>query len=397
MGPLTLNVKQSLSSSAPVVATAKQGERVEVLQTRRSFTRVRTALGIEGWTEARHLLSTEQIKEMRSISEQSSMLPSQGTATVFQLRNVHAAPNLNSPSSHQLVENSVVEVIGHRLAPRVPFRSAPPTPPKNTTQKRKTPKPKEKEKEKSRGALAPPPPPPPPGLPRNWLELSKSPFAKKEAAKPAQDAPPPPRFDDWSLIRTKDGKAGWVMTSSLSMMIPDEVAQYAEGRRITSYFKLGEAQVKDAESKDPKKFHWLWTTIAKGQQNYEFDQIRVFIFNTRRHRYETAYMERNVTGYYPVTQMMVEVSNRKEKYNVPGFSVIIEDKDGGLVKKTYAFEGYRVRVIQKEPWKRLAETAQAKPMSDLLPANAPAMDPSTIKLSWWESLKQKLNFFGSKK
>ena len=252
---------------------------------------------------------------------------------------------------------------------------------------------KEKEKEKSKSSSVPPPPiPPPPPPPKNWLELSTSPLVKeKKKTAVVVEPPPPPKFDDWSLIRTKDGKAGWVRTSKLSMMIPDDVAQYAEGRRIMSYFKLA-----DAQAKEQQKFHWLWTTIAKGQEEYEFDQIRVFIFNTRRNRYETAYIERNVKGYYPVTQQQVEVSNRKDTYNVPGFSVIVEDKDGQLMRKTYAFEGYRVRVIKKEPWKRLSETNHEKPLEDLIPSNAPAPEQAVTQPGWWERTKQKLPFFSNK-
>ena len=67
-------------------------------------------------------------------------------------------------------------------------------------------------------------------------------------------------MDDWSLVRTQDGKVGWVLTRALSMAIPDEVAQYAEGHRITSYFALGHI-----EDGDSVKNNWLWTTITKGR------------------------------------------------------------------------------------------------------------------------------------
>ena len=65
---------------------------------------------------------------------------------------------------------------------------------------------------------------------------------------------PPPRMDAWSLVRTPQGQSGWVLTRLLSMAIPDEVAQYAEGRRIVSYFPLGETQ-----DDDVKKKIWLRT------------------------------------------------------------------------------------------------------------------------------------------
>ena len=80
------------------------------------------------------------------------------------------------------------------------------------------------------------------------------------------------------------------------MAIPDEVAQYAEGRRIVSYFSLG--NLRDG---DQTKNIWLWTTIGGGSHPYDFDNFRVFIWSLRHHRYETSYIERNLIGFAPVT------------------------------------------------------------------------------------------------
>jgi hypothetical protein len=145
-------------------------------------------------------------------------------------------------------------------------------------------------------------------------------------------------LEDWSLVRTADGKAGWVLFRLLYMAIPDEVAQYAEGHRITSYFSLGEVHDGGAV-----KHNWLWTTIAQGMEPYEFDSFRVFVWSQRRHRYETAYIERNLRGYYPA-----EVHSQQGE--PPSFSLIIEDKDGTRSKRTYAFQGYRIRMIASAPW-----------------------------------------------
>ncbi len=148
----------------------------------------------------------------------------------------------------------------------------------------------------------------------------------------------PPRLDDWTLVRISESRAGWVLTRNLVMTIPDEVAQYAEGKRIMAYFPLDE--VKDG---DQVKRNWLWATIDKGQEPYQFDTVRVFVWSLRRHRYETAFIERNLKGYYPV-----EI--QKPSQSQPTFTIIAEDKDGVRYRRSYAFQGYRVRLVSKMPW-----------------------------------------------
>jgi len=151
------------------------------------------------------------------------------------------------------------------------------------------------------------------------------------------------------------------LTRMLNMAIPDEVAQYAEGHRITSYFPLG--QVQDG---DTVKNNWLWTTIVKGQQPYEFDSFRVFVWSRKHHRYETAYIERNVVGHFPV-----EVSSTSP---APSFSLVVEANDGGLLRKTYTFDSYRIRVVKREPYNPQSEVEASKPLP-----NAPA--PATANQS----------------
>ena len=98
------------------------------------------------------------------------------------------------------------------------------------------------------------------------------------------------------------------------MAIPDEVAQYAEGKRIVSYFPLGETQ--DGEE---KKNIWLWTTTTDSREPYDFDSFRVFVWSLRRHRYETAYIERNLKGYSPVLLKEVELTSKSGASKYPAF------------------------------------------------------------------------------
>ncbi len=340
VGPTTLGLRQDLSAKAVTIATVKHGEKLDVLEYRYRLVRVRTAQGVEGWTDQRQLLTPEQMNGLDQMAKGAAKYPSQGAAGVFEPLNMHTEPNRVSPSFWQIPETGKVDVIGHKLTPRV---QAPPPAPKAVP---KAVPAKKKKKSQTATKIGPPPAPPGPALPKNWQALSV-PNGQSVQPKPAEPQPEvkpaaPVPMDDWSLVRTPEGKAGWVLTRMLNMAIPDEVAQYAEGHRITSYFALG--QDKDG---DVVKNDWLWTTITKGLEPYEFDSFRVFVWSRKHHRYETAYIERNVTGHFPVS---VTTAN-----GAPSFTLILEDASGQWQKKTYAFEGFRVRMVRKEPYKPPSE------------------------------------------
>ena len=112
-----------------------------------------------------------------------------------------------------------------------------------------------------------------------------------------------------------------------------------KGHRITSYFPLG-----DVQDGDKVKHNWLWTTTGQTAATYDFDSFRVFIWSLRRHRYETAYIERNLKGYFPVKLEQVTYGapvrtrgGQATSNLYPGFSLCLEKRDGTRVRRTYAF------------------------------------------------------------
>ena len=286
-GPGSLKLRQDIALQSPVVATLNHGDRLEILQRRRRFVKVRAAGHAEGWTDERLLLSPAEVAGLRQLSEQTKSAPSQGVATSYDSINIHTAPDRQSPSYLQMKEGEKVDVIGRRVAPRLapaPTRTAPP-PPKPRTRKQSA-----KESKKAKEVVPPAPKPPAPKPPPDWVQLSKLGAAPAPAV---TSEPQPIPMDDWSLVRNAAGQSGWVLTRRLTMAIPDEVAQYAEGRRITSYFPLGETR--DGKIVKP---NWLWTTVEHGLQPYDFDSFRVFVWSLRHHRYETGHIERNLKGFF---------------------------------------------------------------------------------------------------
>jgi hypothetical protein len=356
-GPTTLNLRKDLGSKSPVVGSTKHGEKLDVLETRRRFVRVRTPEGVEGWTDSNQLLTPQHMDDLRRLAEHAAKLPSQGAATAYDTLNMHAEPSRQSPSFFQIPESGSVEVIAHRVSPRfapAAQNAAPPV-------RRASPAAKKKGKESKKSGPTPPMPTGPP-VPLNWAELSR-PRASDLPGYQAPEVKPVP-LDDWNLVRTKDGKVGWVLARMVVMSIPDEVAQYAEGHRITGYLPLGD--VRDKE-KGVTQHNWLWTTAKSGQVPYEFDSFRVFVWSTKRHRYETAYIERNVTGYYPIETQPLAGEDEKS------FSLVLKDKDGKLYKRTYAFSGYRVRMVSKAPYETPAPLPEVRASRsfDPLPVAAP--------------------------
>jgi hypothetical protein len=341
VGPATLKLRQELGPRAAETATLKHGDRVEIIQRRRRFVKVRTVAGAEGWTDLGQLLTPAQMSQLNRLARRAAELPSQGAATVLGALNVHTDPHRQAPSFYRIREGELVDVIDHRVAARTPYETQDLAPPPSQP-------PRKSGRSKDDELRLPQPPPPRP--PKNWLPMSGwTPIPEPPKEQPA--AKPVP-LDDWNLVRLPDGRVGWALSAMLRMNIPDEVAQYSEGRRITSYFSLGEV-----DDNGQIKRHWLWTTSSKANEPYDFDSFRYFRWSLRSHRYETAYIERHLKGYYPVTLHPVQVGAGRRPRTMSGFSLTVEEADGTRYRRTYVYESYVVRLVSKT---RLAEPGSSE-------------------------------------
>jgi hypothetical protein len=359
-GPATLVLRQEINPRSGPAGTAHHGERLEIIQQHRRFMKVRTAKGQEGWTDERLLLSPDEVARLQRFNQQARTVPSQGVATTYDALNIHTEPSRFSPSFVQVKQGEKFDVIGHELAPR----KAPARKPLVAS----APKPVVAKKSPKASKIPPPPAPAPPKPPEDWMALSKTNLPQDEE-KAVREAEP---VDDWSLVRTASGQSGWVLTRRVFMAIPDEVAQYAEGRRITSYFPLGE--VRDG---DQVKKVWLWTTIEQSLQPHDFDSYRVFAWSLRHHRYETAYIQRRVKGYFPV------------RVEAPGFSVCLEAADGRRVLRVYSVNGIAIRPAGEKPCQAQASEKSADASATLV-AQSRAEAPQPVPDSLYTRVKDRL-------
>lgn len=380
-GEKKIDLRKDLAFRAEIVETAVFGEPLDILQWKRRYALVRTVSGKEGWLDGRVLVRAQEMEALKQISKDFKDTVPMGQAKVYEVLNIHTSPNRSSPSFEKLPPEELVDVLGHRVALRAPYQ-APVQPAKPASRRKK------KKAEPDDGPKVPPPPAPrAPGLPADWQQLSQSapePQAKTPTRGGVKNAmllskPKPievgPRYDDWTLVRTKSGAIGWVISSALTMALPEEVAQYANRSRITSYFALGEV----VDSEKGRKQNFLWTTMNRRAQPFQFDSFRVLVFNTKRHRYETAHWEKELTGYLPIRVM--DPADRG-----PIFNLVIEDNDGTFWRRRYSFEGNRVKFLDQARVER--------PRLPTAPEDLPPLEmPDTIEIedvSLWTQIRRKV-------
>jgi hypothetical protein len=386
VAPATIHLHSDLATKSATVAELKHGDHLDIIDVQRRLMRVRTDKGVEGWLDSAQLLSPEQWDQLKQRRQQEASLPSEGTATAYEQLNVHIDPERQSPSFAVIPEGGSVTILGHKLTPKVSTSPRAPTlvvsRPQALSRKQR------KEQQQTRvNASRLPPKPAPPKPPANWQQLSSERIdggsdngdsdhdQAKGAPKPAAPAKPdskPVVLENWSLIRTKSNEIGWVLTRNLLMSIPDDVAQYAEGKLITAFFDLG---LVNDEVKGPKH-NWLWTTAAHTLPN-DFDSWRVFLWNYHRHRFETSYRERDLEGYFPVTVDPPDAGSPLRT-----FHIITKDDDGKMRRRSYSFDGHRVHLTGTEDYAASKSGNSEAPVLNANDLASKVKQPNWFKRQW---------------
>jgi len=280
------------------------GEKVYVLEHKPRFARVRTANGEEGWIADRYLIPAETYDKFEKLATDNANTSVQAKGTVRALLNLHIEPGRDTDHLFQLKEGDKVEVLKRATAEKPKSMQAPPTPLKKTSAK-------------------------------------------------ASDEPPAPQLEDWLLVRgSAEHRVGWALERMVDIDIPLDIAQYAEGQRIVSSFVLRE--VPDGDKKVAE--YLVMLTDNKDGLPWDFNQIRVFTWNLKRHRYETAYRERNLVGVFPVTAGTADFG--KEGV-LPVFTLRVKDDNGQVTERKYRMIGPIVRrvITPEEQQKESAEKA----------------------------------------
>ena len=171
-------------------------------------------------------------------------------------------------------------------------------------------------------------------------------------------------MQDWWLVRDVQGRTGWIYRGMIDVDVPEAVGRYAEGQRIVGAYVL--TTVNDPEAEQDDKNIPIYVTVLgppKAGLPYDFDQVRVFTWNLKKHHYETAFRDKNIEGYLPVTISTAKDPNGKTPLAatpLPTFTYKVLAAEspeampdpvtgavvpGKTVTKTYRLEGNLVRRI----------------------------------------------------
>jgi hypothetical protein len=141
----------------------------------------------------------------------------------------------------------------------------------------------------------------------------------------------------WLKARVSPNEAGWISAGLVSFDVPDEISRYTEERAYTAVKVL--KQVADPIA-GPVSWYVIGERSARLEPGLDFDGIRVFTWNVKKSRYETAFRLRNLRGVYPL-----EVDSTGEN---PTFHFYEMEEDGVSRKsRNFTMSGVIVRESRK--------------------------------------------------
>jgi SH3 domain-containing protein len=315
----SLTLLSSIAQVREQIGVLYYGERVEVLARRNDYVKVRTTAGAEGWVDGSYLMDPDLWQRSAKLLAQSKGMGMQARGRTKTTTNLRVAPGRTEPRLYQFTRGTEVEVIGRAVA--------------------------------------------------DWVQVTDEKDSAEEETK---------KKEDWFLVRgiatrppgegmirnsavmntTQPGDqtipiAGWVVARFISLDLPDPVRDGTSSANIRpiAWFELN--RVTDDVGDHPQ--YLVAGTHSPEGQPCDFTTLRVYTWNARKSRYETAYIENDFCGALPV-----QVS--KGPKGEPEFR--FHEMGGAKPERVYHLIQTVVRRVREQPPKAAAtapKTGKAKP------------------------------------
>lgn len=271
------------------LAELQYGERLEVLERRVEHARVRTAQGVTGWIELRHLMPEETWQRAAALREEAGRLAVQARGTTKVRTNVRLQPGREGTVIFQFLPETKVEIVARRVA--------------------------------------------------EW-----NPPSKAAAAEEGEAGEPAARREDWLLVRGPAGErrevAGWVLGRFLTPEYPEALRDYAGVNRFVAWFRLA-----DTQTESGPRPTWLAAGVSGPEgQACDFTLLRVYTWNAARARYETAFVESNLCGKLPIRVTPAAAGDAQGRAS---FAFSAEGRRGEDEPREYTLRQNVVRRVRK--------------------------------------------------
>jgi hypothetical protein len=246
------------------------GDHVEIVARHNDNVKVRTTSGETGWIDARSLMETALWQRSAKLLGEAQELPVQARGRTKVATNLRVLPGRTQPRLYQFGRGNPVEIVGRAVAD-IPQVSDEKESAGDTGDRRKEDSKKEE-----------------------WL------FVRGLATRPPSETNP--RTPD-SSTTTQPGDrtspiAGWIIGRFVEMDLPDAVRAGTSSANVrpVAWFELN--KVNDISGVKPQ--YLVAGTRGADSQPCDFTNIRIFTWNPKKARYETAYIENNLCAMMPV-------------------------------------------------------------------------------------------------
>ncbi len=247
------------------------GERLVVLEHGRRFLRVRDERNEVGWIEERYVVTQDVYDAFQKLHDEAIPDPVVATAVVRDDVAMHLSPGRETQHFYMLKEGDKLQLLRRASTPKPMPAQAMPL--KNAS--------------------------PPPPLPASSKPEPEGKGRKKHGPAPIAGAPAIP-MEDWWLVRDGQNHVGWVLGRRFDVDVPDSISGYAENQRFVAVYVI--TTVTDADSGQPNGTVPVYLALLAPYRDglpYDYSMARVFSWNTKKHRYETAFRQRDLWGYLP--------------------------------------------------------------------------------------------------
>ena len=254
----------SMAQVREPLGVLRYGDRVDMLAKRNDFVKVKTSAGAVGWVDGRLLMDPALWQRCEDLLKRAEGLPVQASGRTKVATNLRVDPGRTAPRLYQFGRGVPVQVVARAVADWA-----------QVSDEKENSEPQETKKE-------------------DWFlirGLATRPPGETSARTAVQPATTEPGDQTVPI-------AGWVIARFLELDVPDPVREGANASnlRAIAWFELN--KVDDPSGQRPQ--YLLAAARGAEGQSCDFSVLRVYTWNRKKSRYETAFIENDLCGSLPI-------------------------------------------------------------------------------------------------